>query len=291
MPLRQSRPCPPRTLWRLAWLPAGLCLALLPAFEAAAAEEEGPGAPPPAAPELPGGEDRAADTADPEQVAKDLGSGDLEVRSQAVAQAAGLQHAVVTGALLRQLGREQSAGLRLAIVGALAGRSEPADRRKASGALVSRLGRLGDHVAEQGELLATIQALGRLGQAEAVKPLIDGIDNETPAEEARARLMAVADIPHVEAIDRLIQFLSKFGKGRLGHQRDAARDALARATGQKLGNDPDAWRSWWRAARSDFDFEAAAAARAATEQSRDEKARAREAKHRKQDERDGAEPK
>ena len=57
--------------------------------------------------------------------------------------------------------------------------------------------------------------------------------------------------------------------------------ALYYATGAKLGNDADAWRSWWKDAKVHFDFEAAA----------EQREKAREAKEAKEAAKDAAKEK
>ncbi|MFV1959556.1 MAG: hypothetical protein ACC662_09115, partial [Planctomycetota bacterium] len=57
-------------------------------------------------------------------------------------------------------------------------------------------------------------------------------------------------------IDRPILFGSR-GRRSSGY-RKITRDALRYATGLNLTTNPDKWRDWWRKAKKDFDFEAAA---------------------------------
>lgn len=157
-------------------------------------------------------------------------------------------------------------------VQALGAREEPAARKKASSALVSRLPRLAKPTADPAELLAAIEAIGQLQQVAAIKPLLDPIDGDMGIEEARARINAVAEIPAPESIERLIQFLAKGRRGGRKQQRDAAVKALRWATGERLGHDPDKWRAWWRENKKTFSFAALAEQRETAEQARRDKA-------------------
>ena len=102
--------------------------------------------------------------------------------------------------------------------------------------------------ADREELLRVIDALRLLQQPASIKPLLDDIDLHMEFDEVEARMYAVANVPHAEAIERLIQFLAKGRRGGsdMKKQRDAAQKALQYATGQRFGHDPDRWRAWWR---------------------------------------------
>jgi hypothetical protein len=58
------------------------------------------------------------------------------------------------------------------------------------------------------------------------------------------------------------------------------------ATGEKLGNDPDAWRAWWKDAKKTFDFAAAAQRRAAEKEGKDGGEKRRSGKKDKKDDGD-----
>ena len=119
-------------------------------------------------------------------------------------------------------------------------------------------------------MVGIAKALGDLGQKSSVKPLLKGLDPKTPRAEAEARLKAVAEIPHADAIAGLMQYGSK---GRRGNtHRNLVVGALRHATGQKFGKDPDAWRTWWRENKATFDFEAVKRKREDDEARRQEKA-------------------
>ena len=51
-----------------------------------------------------------------------------------------------------------------------------------------------------------------LGQTTSVKPLFDGITDETSEDVFAARMNAVARIPHASAIEELIQYLARRGR-------------------------------------------------------------------------------
>jgi len=167
--------------------------------------------------------------------------------------------------------------IRKAAVLALAARTSESGRKKASQVLVRRIRPLGKSAYEQGELIRVLEALHDLAHTVAIEPLLDDIGVDTPEDVVRARLTAVANIPHADAIEGLIGLAARGGRKSMGRQRRLATQALAYATGERLGNDPDTWRAWWKENRRTFDFEAAAAAR---EESR-EKSRQKEEKREK----------
>jgi len=110
-----------------------------------------------------------------------------------------------------------------------------------------------------------VPILEDLAQTASIKALLD-VHPEGPQTEIKARLLAVANVPAPEAIDALIAFASK--QGRRGGHRGAVGQALKVATGENFGRDPDKWRAWWKKAKRDFDFEAAAAQRQAQREQR-----------------------
>lgn len=214
-----------------------------------------------------------------------------ETRVKAATAARDVQHDSLTSPLVKLLA-DKEWGVREAAIDALANRQGKSARKKASSSLAARLPRMAKDSARAEETLQVIEALGRLGQPTAVKPLLDGIDLDTDIAMVRARTMAVAEIPDKKAIEGLIDFLARGRRGGAGPQRDAARKALQYATGQNAqarehraaGKDADRWRAWWRENEKHFDFEAVRAAReqaAAEAEAKAERKRERDAKRKR----------
>jgi HEAT repeat protein len=179
---------------------------------------------------------------------------------------------------------DDDSSLRMSVIDALGHRESPEDRRKAASALAGHLPKAARKANSDVEVIATAQALGTLAQPASIDALLADIELGTPPDVVEARLMAVAQVPSADAIDSLITFLAKQGRGKGGPQREACRGALREATGENLGNDPDVWRAWWKDAKKGFDFEAAARRRA---DERQRKAEADEKRRAKKDKKDG----
>ena len=208
---------------------------------------------------------------------------DLEIRLKAAEEAQVLQHESLTSPLVKLLADKERA-VREAAIEALALRSEAKARRKAADALADRLARVAKHPADRPELLQSIAALKRLAQPSSIKALLDGIEVEMDLEEVEARIFAVAEVPHKEAVEALIDFLALGRRGGRAKHRELANKALRYATGstpgeenRTAGHDADRWRAWWRENEKTFDFEAIANARA------EEADRAREREERKKE--------
>ncbi len=209
---------------------------------------------------------------------------DAEEREKAAIESAANGQSSLTSPLLKLL-KDDYVTVREAALGALATRTDKSSRRKASSTLVSRLKKLEKSPEDRPELMLTFKTIGRLGDAGAVKPLLADIEPETEKELAQARFMAVAEIPHKEAVERLINYLAKWRRrGDMAGHRRLAVNALQHATGQKLGGDPDKWRAWWREAEDGFDFEYFRAAREARAQEATDKAERQEAAKREREE-------
>lgn len=203
-----------------------------------------------------------------ELIAKLLRSSDLEERLKAVTDAAVNGHESLTSPLIKALG-DKEAAIRTAAYAALGARTDVKGKAKAAKAIGPKLPRLEKTPGAKEELLAAIQALHDLAQPTSIKALMGGIKHDSDVDVVEARLMAVANIPSKKSIDELIQFLGKGKRGGMRPQRAAASKALKYATGQSgrgYGNDPDAWRAWWRKHEKDFDPHAMAAARAEAKQ-------------------------
>ncbi len=218
---------------------------------------------PAAAAREPGADDQA------EALVERLRSDDASVRYKALQAASQSQHPSLTGPLIKLL-KDDYPENRKRAAQALAARTNSSAKKRAATALARRLPSLSGKEDKSEELVGIAKALGDLGQKSSVKPLLKGLDPKTPRAEAEARLKAVAEIPHADAIAGLMQYGSK---GRRGNtQRNLVVGALRHATGQKFGKDPDAWRTWWRENKATFDFEAAAREREAQQAREQEKA-------------------
>jgi len=216
------------------------------------------------------------------EVIADLKSKDLDTRMQAVEDSARCHDSGVTSQLIRML-KEKDHEVRMAVIEALGHRQEKACRKKAASALSPRLKPLGANLQYEEEYALTIASLHALAQVSTIKSLMAFDLDENP-ETAKARLFAVANVPHKSAIETLIAFLSKGRKRGRNNQRQACVQALRYATGQKLGNDPDQWRRWWREVEKDFSFEFIANERAEKERLAAEKKAKQEEKKRRQEE-------
>jgi len=238
---------------RLAPIVAAFALSVL----AASALAGDPPAPPAAAPE-------------PAKLVDAMKSKDKPARLEAAQQAKDVQDEKLVAPLAALLD-DDDVSVRHAAIEALGRRTAPETQKKASAALAAHVPKLAKKADadSEAELIATVQALGALAQPSALDALTSDIEVGTSPDVVKARLMAVANIPTADAIDALIQFLSKQGRGKNGPQREACRAALMDATGEKLGNDPDAWRAWWKDAKKTFDFAAAAQRRAAEKEGKD----------------------
>ena len=194
-------------------------------------------------------------------------SKDPAIRLEAATKARDNQETTITSALLRLLS-DKDGHVRDAAIDALAMRSTSSQRKKAASSLAGRMPRLQKHPADREELNRVIEALGRLQQPASIRPLLDPIDKDMEIEEVQARMNAVAEIPHKESVERLIQFLARGRKGEARNQKGAAQRALITLTGIKGNRDPDSWRAWWREHGKDFDFEYVAQERADAEADR-----------------------
>jgi hypothetical protein len=248
---------------------AVMFVALTASSSHARAEEPAPGD---AAPTSPAATDR---TGDVEKLGIALASDDAAIRLDAATKAKDVQDAKLLKALATAL-KDEVHEVRVAVMEALGTRTGDDARKSAAAALHKVLGPLSKKPVQQPELLIALRAVHDLAHPTSIKPLLEGIDVHTDREVVDARLLAVANIAAPEAIDELIQFLSKGRKGGDEGQRGAAHRALTYATGERLKNDPDVWRAWWKDARKTFDFAAAAEARAAVREKQDRRNERRE---------------
>ncbi len=174
---------------------------------------------------------------------------------------------------------------RRAAIDALGARESSGSVKRAAASLASHLGRLGKKAEAEveAEIIATANALGTLAQPSSVDVLLSDIAVETAPDVVKARLLAVANIPTAEAIEGLIAFLARRGRGANDLQGHHARAALKWATGESRGVDPDVWRSWWKDAKKEFDFKAAAERRAKARAEQEEKDRRRDERKKGED--------
>jgi HEAT repeat protein len=246
---------------------------ILPAFALALAA---------AASALAGDAAPAADPPDAAKVAEMLRSKEPDQRL-AGAKAAKDEQAESVVAPLCSLLRDDDAGIRRATIAALAARQSVEGKKKAATALAAELPRLSKKLETSGDLILVANALGELAQPATVDALMADIEIDTPTDVIKARLMAIANAPCPDAIESLIQFLAKQGRGRNGMQHQACRQALKWATGQDYGGDPDAWRMWWKDAEKTFDFDEAARRRDAEKaKDADKERRQKEAREKKE---------
>ncbi|GEM_PF-3026872 len=106
--------------------------------------------------------------------------------------------------------------------------------------------------------LMVIWALGEIGDPRAVpalsKNIWSGCGTAGWKEPAVARVEALGHIRHATAVDELID-LTEDTRRRWGHAlRQHAFKALRDLTGQRLPNNPRAWKDWWKENRRTFRF-------------------------------------
>jgi len=192
--------------------------------------------------------------AEAKELAGRLASKDPDVVYEAIKEAAQNQHALLTDPLVKLL-KSPRPELRGTAIEALGTRFDPTARKKAAKALAARLGKLSRKEKDADELMKSITALHDLAQTVSIKPLLSDIDKDTNGKVVRARVMAVANVPDAEAIDSLIKFAAK--SRRMAKRGKVVRDALVYATGERIKGNVDAWRSWWKEHKKNFDFQAA----------------------------------
>jgi HEAT repeat protein len=221
-----------------------------------------------------------------EALCKRLGDKEAGERLEAARTAASNHHALLTAPLTRLL-KDKDARVRFAAISALGLRNDPKAQKKAASALAARLRPLEGKEERTEELTAVIQALHDLAQPSTVKALLDIKSGANP-DVARARAMAVANVPSKETIERLIQFGYKDRKGS-GQTRKLATAALAYATQTKVRGGVEQWRQWWSDNKDTFDVDAAAEKRASRRiEQKEREAKRKERKKRKPKKKDGA---
>jgi len=191
---------------------------------------------------------------DPKEVAKRLASKDVTERLEAAREAANVQDSCVVTPLTRLL-KDKEMAVREAALSALKLREDEKDKKKAATAIAARLKPLAGKEEWKSELIECCNALHDLAQRSTIKALLTNVSTETSPDELRARLRAVANVPHAEAIDELLRFASS---GRKANRRSKwAQQAMAYATCQKDDKSLDQWRRWWTDNKKTFDFEGA----------------------------------
>lgn len=202
-----------------------------------------------------------------------------EVRLEAVKLAKGLEDPRLVPAIGKLL-RAPEEDVRVGAMAALGARGTPESKKKAATLLAERLkpldAALETDVTRKPELIALCKALHDLAQVSSVDPLLDGIEFRADLEVVEARAMAVANVPDAKAVDGMIDLMGRRHRDGTGI-RAVLSKALFYATGAKLGNDADAWRAWWKDARTRFDFEGAAENRAKAREAKEAKEAARDA--------------
>jgi len=203
-------------------------------------------------------------------IASKLSAPEDDVRIEGLREAAENQESSLVSPVTRLL-KDKNPAVRTAAIEALALRQVAADRRRAAQALALRLKPLERNEEDADELSKVVQALHDLAQEVSIKPLLD-MDYDEERAMVKERLMAVANVPSMEAVDRILQAASR---GRRGHQnrRATAVAALRYATQADVSGGIDEWRQWWNDNKASFDPVKAAEKRAAARTEADEKQR------------------
>ncbi len=244
--------------------PAALLLLCVPALTAGTAFADGDPAQPPA-------------PADPAKQAKSEVDAILErlgdeksavARVDGVLAAKSVQDPKLVPALVKLL-KDENRDVRFAAAEVLGTRESEDQKKKASEALAARIRWL-DKAESDTEMLVVVKALHKLAQPNAIEALLDGVHDDSDHDVVEARVMAVANIPCADAIERLIDYMSRRRRDGSGIPALFAK-ALTFATGERGANDPDVWRKWWKEHKATFDFDEAAKARAAAENAKAEK--------------------
>jgi hypothetical protein len=229
-------------------------------------------------------EDEAAARTAAAEISTRLASSSDDEKLVALREAAQCQHSALIAPLVKLL-KHRNPAVRTATIEALGLRSVSADKKRASRALAARIKPLESKAEDKKqELLAVCQALHDLAQPNSLKPLLDKISIDADQDVARARLMAAANIPDKEVIERLIT-LADSGRRHAKWRQGICRQALTYATGQKIRGGVEQWRKWWRENKRDWDVVKAAEEREQQRTQRDEKERQREERRRKKEER------
>ena len=193
------------------------------------------------------------------EIAKALGSKDVDAKMEAAKTAAGNQSSKLTTPLVKLL-KDKDAGVRLAAIEALRVREAETEKKKAARALGARIKPLESKEEDRDEVLKIVAALHDLAQPVALKPLLD-MRSDTERDMARARARAAANIPSKAVIDELIKIGSS---GRRGSKwrKGVATDALRYATMEQVKGGIEEWRRWWSDNKSKFNPDLAASLRA-----------------------------
>lgn len=244
-----------------------LALGVALVFSGAAAPArpgDDPSAPPPGAKRAEPGKDAAGDAgrdAAPaptvDQLVADMNDDKFVIkRIDAAAAAKSVQDPKVLPPLVKLL-KDEHTEVRSLAVAALGARREPEQQKKAAEALASRLKSLADKPEFGVERTQIAHALHDLAQPVSVEALLADIEAGMGLDEVEARCRAVGNVASPKAIEALIGLMQKGRRDGSGWRACCAK-ALEYATGERMGNDPDQWRAWWKDHEKTFDFELAA---------------------------------
>jgi hypothetical protein len=228
-----------------------------------------------------GDEEEAAAKAEAAEISKRMAHKDPGERLEAARAAARNQHLSLATPLAKLL-KDKDQRVRVEAITSLGLRDDPKAQKKAATALGARIRVLEGKEEKKEELVAVLQALHDLAHPAAIKPLMDGIPADPDPEVLRGRLMAVANTPTAEAVDKIINFASAGGK-KFRRQKGLAREAIQYATCMKQRWDVDEWRSWWKENKTTFDFDATAEKRAEMRVAQQEKAERRKNKKKRRE--------
>ena len=204
-------------------------------------------------------DERAALKTKATELAKRMASKDAEDRLSAVRESGPVYHRAIVAPLIKLL-KDKDTRVRTEAITSLGLRDDPKNKKSAARALAGRLKPLEGNEKTREELKKIVQALHDLAQPTTIKALLDMKADADPGV-ARARSMAVGNIPSKEAIERLIGHGDK-GRKRKRGASSGITQALAYATQEKVKGGIEGWRKWWKENKATFDVDAAAEARA-----------------------------
>lgn len=93
--------------------------------------------------------------------------------------------------------------------------------------------------------LKLIKAVGQHQNPAAIAKLADGGINQDPQPVIEARLLALANVRSMRAVEELVGILRGTSREDIGRYMPTMRLALMRLTGEDAGATQDAWLAWW----------------------------------------------
>ena len=93
--------------------------------------------------------------------------------------------------------------------------------------------------------VALIKAIGRHDSSTSLKYLTDDLFGSTEATVVQARIMSLARIRDLKAVDELMSMMRLVSRRKIQNRMEDFRLALMVLTGVDHGKNQDRWTSWW----------------------------------------------